>query len=167
MTIFEYLLFLRIQNSLIFLKEGESITRTAGLVGFSSPAYYGQIFKRYMKCTPKEYRDSMIAWKYKKMNFGYSILMIMCYTKQVWRRTEVAVTGLTRNQFTGFAPVRGFESLRLRLFIMWETPVFIGVSRSFLSLKIVRFSWELLRTFFYDARIEFNCSICCSFRVVL
>lgn len=61
MTIFEYLLFLRIQNSLIFLKEGESITRTAGLVGFSSPAYYGQIFKRYMKCTPKEYRDSMIA----------------------------------------------------------------------------------------------------------
>lgn len=39
----------------------------------------------------------------------------MCYTKQVWRRTEVAVTGLTRNQFTGFAPVRGFESLRLRV----------------------------------------------------
>ncbi len=57
----------------------------------------------------------------------------MCYTKQVWRRTEVAVTGLTRNQFTGFAPVRGFESLRLRLFIMWETPVFIGVSRFFIS----------------------------------
>ena len=58
MTIFEYLLFLRVQNSLAFLKEGESITKTAGLVGFSSPAYYGQIFKRYMKCTPKEYRDS-------------------------------------------------------------------------------------------------------------
>lgn len=33
------------------------------------------------------------------------------------RRTEVAVTGLTRNQFTGFKPVRGFESLRLRLLI--------------------------------------------------
>lgn len=58
MTIFEYLLFLRVQNSLAFLKEGESITKAAGLVGFSSPAYYGQIFKRYMKCTPKEYRDS-------------------------------------------------------------------------------------------------------------
>lgn len=57
MTIFEYLLFLRVQSSLTFLKEGESITKTAGLVGFSSPAYYGQIFKRYMKCTPKEYRD--------------------------------------------------------------------------------------------------------------
>lgn len=60
MTIFEYLLFLRVQNSLVFLKKGESITKTAGLVGFSSPAYYGQIFKRYMKCTPKEYRNSVI-----------------------------------------------------------------------------------------------------------
>ena len=60
MTIFEYLLFLRVQNSLAFLKEGETITKTAGLVGFSSPAYYGQIFKRYMKCTPKEYRDSIM-----------------------------------------------------------------------------------------------------------
>ncbi len=59
MTIFEYLLFLRVQNSLAILKEGESITKTAGLVGFSSPAYYGQIFKRYMKCTPKEYRDTI------------------------------------------------------------------------------------------------------------
>lgn len=55
-TIMEYLLFLRIQNSLSYLKEGESVTKTAGLVGFSSPAYYGQIFKRYMKCTPREYR---------------------------------------------------------------------------------------------------------------
>lgn len=60
MTIFEYLLFLRIQNSLALLKEGESITKTACLVGFSSPAYYGQIFKRYMKCTPKEYRDTAL-----------------------------------------------------------------------------------------------------------
>lgn len=58
MTIFEYLLFLRVQNSLSFLKNGESITKTAGAVGFSSPAYYGQIFKRYMKCTPKEYRET-------------------------------------------------------------------------------------------------------------
>lgn len=58
MTIFEYLLFLRVQNSLVLLKNGESITKAAGAVGFSSPAYYGQIFKRYMKCTPKEYRDT-------------------------------------------------------------------------------------------------------------
>ncbi|MDO5423687.1 MAG: AraC family transcriptional regulator [Eubacteriales bacterium] len=56
MTIFEYLMFLRIQNSLPLLKQGESITRIADMVGFASPAYYGQIFKRYMKCTPREYR---------------------------------------------------------------------------------------------------------------
>lgn len=56
MTIFEYLLFLRIQNSLPLLKKGESVTRVAEMVGFSNPAYYGQIFKRYMKCTPREYK---------------------------------------------------------------------------------------------------------------
>lgn len=57
MTIFEYLMYLRIQNSLPLLKKGQSITEITGLVGFSSPAYYGQIFKRYMKCTPREYRQ--------------------------------------------------------------------------------------------------------------
>lgn len=56
MTIFEYILFLRIQNSLPLLKRGESVTKTASMVGFSSPAYFGQIFRRYMKCTPKEYK---------------------------------------------------------------------------------------------------------------
>ncbi len=55
MTIFEYLLYLRIQNSLPLLAEGESVTSAAGKVGFSSPAYFGQIFKRYMKCTPREW----------------------------------------------------------------------------------------------------------------
>jgi len=55
MTVFEYLLYLRIQNSLPLLRQGESVTRTADLVGFTSAAYYGQIFKRYMKCTPREY----------------------------------------------------------------------------------------------------------------
>lgn len=58
MTIFEYILFLRIQNSLPLLKNGESITQIARKVGFSSPAYYGQIFKRYMKCSPREYQKN-------------------------------------------------------------------------------------------------------------
>ncbi len=57
MTIFDYILLLRIQNSLPLLKSGESITRIATMVGFASPAYYSQIFKRYMKCTPREYRN--------------------------------------------------------------------------------------------------------------
>ena len=56
MTIFEYVMFLRIQNSLLLLKNGESVTKTAGMAGFSTPAYYGQIFKRYMGCSPSQYR---------------------------------------------------------------------------------------------------------------
>ena len=56
MTIFEYVLFLRIQNSLLLLKNGESVTKTASMAGFSTPAYYGQIFKRYMGCSPSQYR---------------------------------------------------------------------------------------------------------------
>lgn len=56
MTLFDYIMFLRIQNSLPLLRDGESVTKAAGMAGFSSPAYYGQIFKRYMKCTPREYQ---------------------------------------------------------------------------------------------------------------
>ena len=56
MTIFDYLLSTRIQNSLPLLLEGENITTIASLVGFSSPAYYGQIFKRYMGMSPSQYR---------------------------------------------------------------------------------------------------------------
>ena len=54
-TIFDYILYLRIQNILPLLKKGDSITSVAAMVGFSSPSYYSQIFKRYMKCTPLEY----------------------------------------------------------------------------------------------------------------
>ena len=57
MTIFEYLMYLRIQNSLPLLLSGESITKIAGAVGFSTPAYYGQIFRRYMGCSPSQYRQ--------------------------------------------------------------------------------------------------------------
>lgn len=56
MTIFDYILYLRIQNSLPLLKNLDSITDVAAAVGFSSPSYYSQTFKRYMKCTPKEYK---------------------------------------------------------------------------------------------------------------
>ena len=56
MTIFDYLLLLKVQNSLPLLKQGESITHTAEMVGFSNAAYFGQIFRRYIKCTPSEYR---------------------------------------------------------------------------------------------------------------
>ena len=60
MTIFEYLMYLRIQNSLPMLERDESITSIAGKVGFASTAYYGQIFKRYMNCTPREYKKRLL-----------------------------------------------------------------------------------------------------------
>ncbi len=58
MTLFEYLMFYRIQQSLPLLKEGESITKAAGMVGFSDPCYYGKIFKRYMNCSPSQYKKA-------------------------------------------------------------------------------------------------------------
>lgn len=61
MTIFDYILFLRVQNSLPLLREGESVTKIAVMTGFSTPAYYGQIFKRYMGCSPSRYRKEHMA----------------------------------------------------------------------------------------------------------
>ena len=60
MTIFEYILYTRIQNSLPLLFTADSITDVASQVGFSSPSYYSQIFKRYMKCTPMEYKKEFV-----------------------------------------------------------------------------------------------------------
>ena len=40
MTIFDYILYVRIQNSLPLLKKIDSITEVAAIVGFSSPSYY-------------------------------------------------------------------------------------------------------------------------------
>ena len=66
MTIFEYLLYFRIQKSLPMLEKDESITEVAGKVGFSSTAYYGQIFKRYMNCTPREYKKNVLSEEIQK-----------------------------------------------------------------------------------------------------
>lgn len=59
MTIFDYILYYKIQRSLPLLSEDQSITDTALAVGFSSASYYTQIFKRYMKCTPLQYKKSI------------------------------------------------------------------------------------------------------------
>lgn len=61
MTIFDYILYVRIQNSLPLLTNADSITEVASTVGFSSPSYYSQIFKRYMKCTPMEYKKETLS----------------------------------------------------------------------------------------------------------
>jgi len=60
MTIFDYILYYKIQKSLPMLSEDQSITDTALSVGFSSTSYYTQIFKRYMKCTPLQYKKSLL-----------------------------------------------------------------------------------------------------------
>ena len=61
MTIFDYILYYKIQKSLPMLSEDQSITDTALSVGFSSTSYYTQIFKRYMKCTPLQYKKSLLT----------------------------------------------------------------------------------------------------------
>jgi YesN/AraC family two-component response regulator len=60
MTLFEYLMFYRIQQSLPLLKSEESITKVSGMVGFSNSCYYGKIFKRYMNCSPSQYRKGNV-----------------------------------------------------------------------------------------------------------
>ena len=60
MTIFDYLLYVRIQKSLPLLTSSGTITEVASQVGFASPSYYSQIFKRYMKCTPMEYKKEAL-----------------------------------------------------------------------------------------------------------
>lgn len=42
------------------------------------------------------------------------------YDYFIWRRTEEAITGLTRNQFIGAILIRGFESLRLRYIFVFS-----------------------------------------------
>lgn len=61
MSLFDYLLSLRIEKSLPLLTQGEySVTEIAGLTGFSSSAYFTRVFRQQMNCTPSEYRKRML-----------------------------------------------------------------------------------------------------------
>lgn len=54
---FSYLHSYRVQRSLPLLaKSGSSITEIAGEVGFSGASYYSEVFRKYMGCSPREYR---------------------------------------------------------------------------------------------------------------
>jgi AraC-type DNA-binding domain-containing proteins len=56
-TPFEYLLKYRIQKSIPLLMGQElNITEVAESTGFVSASYYSEIFRRYMYCSPTEYR---------------------------------------------------------------------------------------------------------------
>lgn len=57
MSLFDYLLSYRIQQSLPLLRNQDyTITEIAGMSGFINPCYYTKIFKRYQHCSPREYR---------------------------------------------------------------------------------------------------------------
>lgn len=57
-TPFEYLMEYRISKaSEKLLKSKDSISNIAFDVGFNGPSYFGKIFKKYMNCTPSDYRN--------------------------------------------------------------------------------------------------------------
>lgn len=60
-TPFEYLMNYRILEAAncIKRKPQESISQIAGSVGFNNTSYFNKIFKKYMDCTPSEYRKKI------------------------------------------------------------------------------------------------------------
>ncbi|MBA4700513.1 MAG: helix-turn-helix transcriptional regulator [Ruminococcus sp.] len=56
-TPFEYLLCYRIQKSLpLLMDDSYTITETATKAGFSGSSYYSEVFRKYMRCSPREYK---------------------------------------------------------------------------------------------------------------
>lgn len=56
-SLFDYLLYYRIEKSLPLLKENRlSITEIAEQTGFSTPGYFSRVFHNQMHCTPSQYR---------------------------------------------------------------------------------------------------------------
>lgn len=60
---FDYLLMYRIYVSALQMqrggKEAESIASLAAGVGFHNTSYYNKIFKKYLSCTPRQYRETI------------------------------------------------------------------------------------------------------------
>lgn len=61
MSPFEYLMKYRIEESTRRMRANphESISEIAGGVGFNNTSYYNKVFKKFMGCTPTEYRKSL------------------------------------------------------------------------------------------------------------
>ena len=56
-TPFEYLLRYRIKKSLpLLMDDSYTITETATKAGFSGSSYYSEVFRKYMRCSPREYK---------------------------------------------------------------------------------------------------------------
>ncbi len=62
-TPFEYLMKFRILESTRKIRRGEevakSISSLASSVGFNSASYYNKLFKKYVNCTPSEYKKNL------------------------------------------------------------------------------------------------------------
>lgn len=88
-------------------------------------------------------REFLTSYALKAINFSKTleISIAFMYDYFIWRRTEEAITGLTRNQFTGIIPVRGFESLRLRSF-----------QSKYFSMRSIIFIQTFLFRYFYLER---------------
>lgn len=55
-SLFDYLLHYRIRQSIpLLVQKKDSITSVSMQCGFSSPAYYTKLFRKFMGCTPREY----------------------------------------------------------------------------------------------------------------
>lgn len=56
-TPFDFLLQYRIEKSLPLLRQDElPVTEIALRVGFSGPSYYAEVFRKYMQCSPSQYK---------------------------------------------------------------------------------------------------------------
>lgn len=51
----DYLLRIRMENAVKFLRENKKIVDIAAACGYSSSGYFNRVFKEYYKCTPGEY----------------------------------------------------------------------------------------------------------------
>lgn len=57
-SLFDYILYYRVEKSLVLLTQSElSVTEIAEQTGFSSSSYYARIFKEQMSCSPTQYRN--------------------------------------------------------------------------------------------------------------
>lgn len=61
MSPFEYLMKYRIEESTRRMRRNpkESVSEIASTVGFNNTSYYNKVFKKFMGCTPTEYRKSL------------------------------------------------------------------------------------------------------------
>lgn len=59
-TIMDYLNFVRVENAKALIKSGVSIFQVSSSVGFSSQSYFNKVFRKYILCTPSEYKKRFI-----------------------------------------------------------------------------------------------------------